>query len=1047
MRKAVLIVATLLVLIAAFTAYLYRQPPIAMQSSRFSAVHAGAATEPAIANPLGVLVGKGGGVWVAQYDRDTGRRSYQFKADFYDPEPDGTTVRVTRPVAEFYQDDGQIVRVEGDDGIIRVAPGTDRASLGRAPAQPPRYGTLRNVVIKMFHSSDDEARGVVDIKVTMTNAEFDNDTFRLFTEEYTDPAGHVVHADEVPVNVVNKDYIFEGSGLVMYWNGLDKRLKSLDVDHARRLTIYNATGFSVESVSTKSSGPATQPAQVQAPASTAPASAPSQPAGAPVPPGSPRNRYTATFFKDVQVWQADQQLIAADKMDVDFQPKGSAPVPGSAEAAAQPAADVQPPMAETEPRSDSPPAVAVAAPATQLTAEPIDIYWKGPLHIVPTDVASAGPLDVGQSTVHLVGSPVHLHQVDPKDQKITEATCANLTYRTADAGVKMIGGAQSPLILTQRKDRGPISSVSGQELDFLRHMGVATISGEGAAIVPDPNDPKSVLHAAWNKSCIVHFTDEGKSQTDIRTAELSGGVMIEHPRFHLTSEDLTLTFDPPRPGEAGGSQLRQLDAAGNSENPAICVVKETGQQSRSVAGNQLHLFTARSGGKVYAKSILADGSVKAIEQDQTLTADHLNIALLPASVNRPVKQPKSEDENEAANVELEKLSAQGSVHVAGKNGTSADADTLQTVMVAGHPRVTLRGQPAKVVGKDSTVTGPEIVFSPSDQTSSVNGAGRLMAIQQPTAQSKKPRPMTLTWSNSAKVDGNTNEIDVNGDVNVLSKSEDGTVSTAHGQRVVMTLMDKPATQPSVPAKKHSANPAAMEGGDVDFLSNKQVRTVSLRDKAELDQSLSDAEGKLLRRSQLYGDQINYDTVEQQLTVPGSGQLRTANHMTEPAGAASQKTSLAGGHGTTWFVWEKQLVYDEAKRIGTIDGGVIVAHVDDGPNPRPVRVDADQVVAQFAPGKVAAAAAPPGQPDAPQLQLSKLTASGTVRVKTGDTTVHCGRVDFDPTTDLLKCFAGGDGIVTVNNAQYPGGATFSEVWLNTKTNTLEKMFNVNVRGRQ
>ncbi len=83
--------------------------------------------------------------------------------------------------------------------------------------------------------------------MTMTNAQFDNDTYTLFTQEYAEPDGRIVHADEVPVTVRAKDFSFNGSGLLMYWNDVDKQLKSLEIAHGTDLTVYNAGAFSTQS--------------------------------------------------------------------------------------------------------------------------------------------------------------------------------------------------------------------------------------------------------------------------------------------------------------------------------------------------------------------------------------------------------------------------------------------------------------------------------------------------------------------------------------------------------------------------------------------------------------------------------------------------------------------------------------------------------------------------------------------------------------------------------------------------------------------------------
>ena len=62
------------------------------------------------------------------------------------------------------------------------------------------------------------------------------------------------------------------------------------------------------------------------------------------------------------------------------------------------------------------------------------VFWKGPLHVVPTDTASAAPLEEGKSIVHLIGTPVMVHEPANGQQEATDVQCTDLFYRTADSG-------------------------------------------------------------------------------------------------------------------------------------------------------------------------------------------------------------------------------------------------------------------------------------------------------------------------------------------------------------------------------------------------------------------------------------------------------------------------------------------------------------------------------------------------------------------------------------------------------------------------------------
>ncbi len=235
MRKFLPILLSLVVLVGLFIAYFWLQPKFgelmgnSKKADKFAPLN----------DDKNAFIKPGTGAWVKQYDAK-GQLYYQFKSDYYDPQPDGT-VKVTHPVIQFFLSNSQVLQIEGVDGDIRFAPGTDKGMMSNSPTDPPRYGNLRHVDVKIFSSPAQQAQNLADMTMTMTNAQFDNDTYSLFTQEYSRPDGRIVHADEVPVTVNAKDFAFTGSGLIMFWNDVDKHLKSLEIAHGTDLTVYNAS--------------------------------------------------------------------------------------------------------------------------------------------------------------------------------------------------------------------------------------------------------------------------------------------------------------------------------------------------------------------------------------------------------------------------------------------------------------------------------------------------------------------------------------------------------------------------------------------------------------------------------------------------------------------------------------------------------------------------------------------------------------------------------------------------------------------------------------
>jgi hypothetical protein len=1038
MRKFLPILLSLVVLVGVFIAYFLSQPNLGglLGSSKSADNFA------PISGDKNAFFKAGTGAWVKQFDQK-GQLYYQFKSDYYDPQPDGT-VKVTHPVIQFFLSDSQVLQIEGEDGNIRFAPGTDKGVMSNSPTDPPRYGNLRNVHVKIFSSPAQQAQDAADMTMTMTNAQFDNDTYSLFTQEYSDSQGKIVHADEVPVTVRAKDFSFDGSGLLMYWNDVDKQLKSLEIAHGKDLTVYNASAFSTQSAPAATTHP---PA-----GGVAPTTVPTIAALAPTPPmvdstappqnDSTRHRYLATFFDRVRVMQAGQELIRADRMDADFISKSGG---GST-------ADNSPPPATVATTPAAAPATnPSAAPATAPSVEPVHIHWVGKMVMVPNDVATAPPLPDGKAIIHFAGAPVLLHQAGADSQEWVDARCNDLKFHTADSRAILTGD----VLLTLTK-AGVVSTVTGQSLDFSKATHLATFDGPGQIKLPDPNDSKSVLTADYGRSCRVHFFDIDTDQMQIERADLAGNVVVDHPRFHLTAnDDVGLQFDAMRSADAHKSSsppLRRITAIGNAD----CIVHEANQRDRRIAGQQLQLFRDPGpDGTLYAKTIICDGSVQAVQEDQTLTAEHLQIGLLPAPA-------KSKGAAEDA-VALDTLIASTNIVITGKDFSSASADDLYVQMVDGHAHVTLAGsasRDAMVKNKTSTMTGPLIHLSPHDQTASIDGPGTFVGLAQPKDPREKPRPLKLSWLQNSTLDGKANQVLVIGGVRAESDAPGGSHDSAKCDRILATLVDVAPATNSVSSSAAPQGDSSVEGADADFLKNKQIKTLSLRvdeansspttrPEAKMQSYLTDAGGYLLHQYDLLGRRIDYEVPSKRLIVPGPGEIFAKEQAPTTKTPNGDAGSSIGGHGTTAIQWQKRFIYDDAGHTAVIDGSVTIVHWTGAPKPQQIRLDnADIVQAEFEgagqPTQRANAAA--DIDDAPDRRLKSLIATGAMTVRTTDKTIYCGEFDFAPTEQILTCRGGQLGKVTVVDDKNLEGGTCAEAVFNLKTNELKKMTDVTGQSR-
>lgn len=1026
MRKFITILISLIALLAAFIVYFHMQPKFGglMDDKRSLDNFA------PISGDNNTFVKAGTGAWVKQFDRD-GQLYCQFKSDYYDPQPDGA-VKVTHPVVQFFLSGSQVLQIEGVDGVIRFSPGTDKGVMSNSPTDPPRDGNLRHVTVKLFDSPAEQERDAPNMTMTMTNAQFDNDTYRLFTQEYINANGKVVHADEIPVTIRARDYSFDGSGLVMYWNDVDKQLKSLEIAHGTDLTVYNASEFSAQPAPPPPAAPASAAPAVQAVPATAPATAPSE--------DVTRHRYQATFFDRVRITQAGEELVRADRMDVDFITLGQGNAKGNSEPAA--------PAAEN---SRSPSTAPAAAPSTAPSPQPMHIHWAGKMRMVPADETTAPPLADGKAIIHFSGAPVRLHQTGADGRQWVDAQCDDLKYHTADSSAHLAGN----VMLTQTKADGLVSTVAGQSMDFSKLTHIAAFDGPGSATLPDPNDPKSVLNARWQRSCRVRLYDMDNGQMQIERADLAGNVAVDHPRFHLTATDnVGLQFDKLSGEEArknSSPPLRQITAIGDAD----CVIHEANQRDRQIAGQQLQLFRDPGpDGKLYARTIICDGSVHAQQNDQTLTAEHLQIGLLAAPAGG-----KSQSEDEVA---LDKLIATTNVQVTGKDSSSASANELYVQMVNDHAHVALLGSPfrdAVVKNKTSTMTGPVIHLSPHDQTASIDGPGTFDGLQQPKDPSQKPRPLRLIWQQKATLDGKTNQILVIGGVRAVSDAPGASRDSAKCDRILATLADVPpetkaAKSPSIQAARSDAY-----GTDADFLKDKQIKTISLladdagssattRPDAQVESFLADAGGYLLHQYDLLSRRIDYEATSKRLVVPGPGKIFAKEQAPPTTRPAADNGSNIGGHGMTSIQWQKRFIYDDAARTALIDGNVTIVHWSDGPKPQEIRLkNADIVQAEFE-----ACSQPTTRADVADIdeasghQLKSLTAAGAMTVRTTDKTIYCGEIELDSAQQTLTCLGGQLGKVTVVDVNQLDSGTCAEAVFNMKTNELKKMTDVIGQGR-
>ncbi|MEZ0263454.1 MAG: hypothetical protein ACAI43_01910 [Phycisphaerae bacterium] len=434
-----------------------------------------------------------------------------------------------------------------------------------------------------------------------------------------------------------------------------------------------------------------------------------------------------------------------------------------------------------------------------------------------------------------------------------------------------------------------------------------------------------------------------------------------------------------KPAPAFRSDLRQMIATGTVH----CELTDSSKKTQVIDCQRLDLQTARTpDGKVYPRTIIADGGVHAVDPEQDLRAGRLAVTLRPSTrpttvagggalvqpapanpATAPVAKKPKADSADTAPVELESLLASTNVKVMGKDGTQAIADQLIVDNKDGKNVLKLLGQPtATLIDKKNKLTGPTIVVLPDDQRLDVFGAGSMTGVQdakapalpgagpaapaapQPPAaaaaiaQPAPERPITVTWTQSLAADAKANTVDVLGGVVAVMKDADGATNTAKGNRVRMTLADAPPTTRPTDGKPGAVAAAAIEGASKSQKANpygamgaKTVRTISFNEAAEVSSVTLADNGNILRRTHLEAPTISYDLLGRSMNIPVPGRMIVEDHRAVAAAAPAPQPGVApapakpaapdGGdnRGTTAFLWPKSFTYDDATRVATMLG--------------------------------------------------------------------------------------------------------------------------------
>ncbi len=504
---------------------------------------------------------------------------------------------MTRPEVRLLLPGGQLVHATADEGQVVVAKEENNN-------YDPKRGWLRGNVHIVIDRTDESWR--------------QHNPDRLRPEQHPE---YVVHLwlDDVDfrldiarlqsrgsVRVQSRDAAVEGTGLVLAWNEVDRRIDLLEIARGKRMELRRDAGFiefampgTERRPTLRRTAKAQTPPPSSRPAEAVARRSGTQPAGAAAedifvditrdrqlrPRRDQIDTYTAAFAGPVTVTQKHGETelgrLTGDALELlfDF---------GEAQ---KEAADMKPASADTA--SGSPP---TSAPAVARTAAPpadeprIELTWSGTLTLRP---AAATRDEQAANRFHAVATG-HV-QVVKGDSR---ADCDRLEFHNETEQAWLTG---SPV----RMRDGDSREMSGEKIFYDRRAGLARIDGPGtmtdtrelaggvgiagidgneeAARAPAgarPDKPPERAVVRWSRSVELTFGTTRRSRLDprstqpiveerefLRRAHFVGDVDMSQADRSLKGDEIELAFTEPAAGTGPGNELGREIARILSDRP------------------------------------------------------------------------------------------------------------------------------------------------------------------------------------------------------------------------------------------------------------------------------------------------------------------------------------------------------------------------------------------------------------------------------------------------------------------------------------------------
>jgi lipopolysaccharide export system protein LptA len=856
---------------------------------------------------------------------DEGRVTGIYEADQW-RKLSAKSILLTRPRIRLNQRDGQRIYIQADSGIIYA----DESSGAFHPRSGILEGHVRVLVDRWRHRDHRgtsrpalEERSQDIVRIFTDDIEFDNEALTLHTDgkmtlfsAEADLAGRGLtiqwHEDPSELRIFRLE---QGEYLVIYaeadevFSGSDSSTPKVDEVTSRSDTSTpEAQALSAKPPTpdpvaprelSSSSGPARSALTVPPPMALVPA--PPQPTAP-----QARNVYEALLKENVRVYSGERSMRNADSLSLRFEwdrnarrdrvVAAPATRPPEAPSAPEPRvlapllAQASPPflflaqaalLGDDEVPSDAPSSAPASAPKPPSPpAEPIMIYWDGPLTISPVDtveepnskryeIEARGKRVVWSTPdVAAVCTQCLLTQNPPKDES-----------SQARAEVRLIGSAESPVRLAV--SRG--DHIVCREVQFGRESEQAKLFGPGVMLTP------------------AEAPDEVDPDLALMLAE--GGALPEGDRISWAGKVTTDLESRETTGPDGAKDTDIVVERAFFEGQVELLQVETGD---FVHCDELDVTMGETTkGDAYPAMVVAAGHVVARQEGSDIKTDRLTLEFAEGP---PPDEPS--DSVNPARFHATSMEAKGSVWL--REGGKAEEDEPPTIVTAEELRAddlttqsaVLRGRagkPAKIVQGEDWLEGAEIHLNQAEKSIRVEGAGR-MESQQPVKpeegdpQATEPRLIEISWEKRMRFDNRSSQATVEGDVRLVSGEE--TISCGE---MVATL--EPEVKKTDEGETPSSKSGALGAGTATLGKRRLTRAECKKGVVVLStvSTRQDEQELILRHMRLTGEELIYDPKDGRLNVPGAGMMFADNYEKPSRENAEWPTQ-------TVFTWTRGMEY-------------------------------------------------------------------------------------------------------------------------------------------